>query len=98
MTAPTMKQRLALRLFQSVTEDTEATWEGLTDEERQDALKWAEEALDELREPDEEMVKAAESKSVFFTSDSDDYAFDVPPKPRITWGAMINVARNEDER
>ncbi|HEV2747530.1 MAG TPA: hypothetical protein VGW34_09565 [Allosphingosinicella sp.] len=43
-------QRLALALFRSVTEDPEATWEGMTQEDRDDALGWARDALEALAE------------------------------------------------
>ena len=53
-----MKQELAVALFRSVTGDPEASWGTMSSEERDDALQWAGDALEVLREPNEAMADA----------------------------------------
>ena len=77
-----MKQRLALRLFVAVTGDPEATWETLADEERGDALEWADAALEELREPSDRVGMAL----------PDGYKAGSHSATQV-WQAMIDAAR-----
>jgi hypothetical protein len=42
----TKLQEVGLAIFRKVTSDAEATWETMSEEERQDALEWAQAALE----------------------------------------------------
>ena len=50
MTTPETLQRVALRLFRIVNEDPVVEWDDMSSEERQDALVWAQEAVDAMQE------------------------------------------------